>query len=105
MLLHGCLKQHEIAQCVTKLSLVGMQLPDNMFSGSCISTNECLFILLAQPTLAKTVQCLTSRFPDLYVVSVNFEHSLSKHGLETPLKSLFYLFVRVYAVLCTVHGQ
>jgi hypothetical protein len=32
-------------------------------------------------------------------------HSLSKHGLETPLNSLFYLFVRVYAVLCTVHGQ
>ena len=32
-------------------------------------------------------------------------HSLSKHGLETPLKSLFYLFVHVYAVLCTVHGQ
>jgi hypothetical protein len=32
-------------------------------------------------------------------------HSLSKHGLETPLKSLFYLFVRVYAVLCAVHGQ
>ena len=30
-------------------------------------------------------------------------HSLSKHGLETPLKSLFYLFVRVYAVLCTVN--
>jgi hypothetical protein len=25
--------------------------------------------------------------------------SLSKHGLETPLKSLFYLFVRVYRVL------
>jgi hypothetical protein len=32
-------------------------------------------------------------------------HSLSKHGLETLLKSLLYLFVRVYAVLCTVHGQ
>jgi hypothetical protein len=32
-------------------------------------------------------------------------HSLSKHGLETLVKSLFYLFVRVYAVLCTVHGQ
>jgi hypothetical protein len=33
-------------------------------------------------------------------------HSLSKHGLETPVKSLFYLFVRVYAVLCTVmHSQ
>jgi hypothetical protein len=32
-------------------------------------------------------------------------HSLSKHGLETPLKSLFYLFVRVYAVLYTVNEQ
>jgi hypothetical protein len=32
-------------------------------------------------------------------------HSLSKHGFETPLKSLFYLFVRVYAVSCMVHGQ
>jgi hypothetical protein len=33
------------------------------------------------------------------------QHSISKYGLETPLKFLFYLFVRVYAVLCTVHGQ
>ena len=34
-----------------------------------------------------------------------FNHSLSKHGLEIPLKYLFYLFVRVYAILCTVHGH
>jgi hypothetical protein len=34
-----------------------------------------------------------------------FYYSLSKHGLESSLKSLFYLFVHVYAVLCTVHGQ
>ena len=26
----------------------------------------------------------------------------SKYGLETQLKSLFYLFVRLYAILCTV---
>ena len=39
------------------------------------------------------------------ILKPNPNNSLSKHGLETPLKSLFYLFVRVYAVLCTVHGQ
>ena len=32
-------------------------------------------------------------------------HSHSKYGLETQLKSLFYLFVRLYAILCTVHGH
>ena len=42
-----------------------------------------------------------------YYINFDFEtnrlyHSLSKHGLETPLKSLFYLFVRVYAVF--LHG-
>ena len=31
-----------------------------------------------------------------------FIHSHSKYGLETQLKSLFYLFVRLYAILCTV---
>jgi hypothetical protein len=36
-------------------------------------------------------------------IDISTGHSLSKHGLETPLKSLFYLFVRVYAVLCTVN--
>ena len=34
-----------------------------------------------------------------------FHHSHSKYGLETQLKSLFYLFVRLYAILCTVHGH
>ena len=29
-------------------------------------------------------------------------HTYSKYGLETQLKSLFYLFVRFYAILCTV---
>ena len=28
-----------------------------------------------------------------------FTHSHSKYGLETQLKSLFYLFVRLYAIL------
>jgi hypothetical protein len=42
-----------------------------------------------------------------YYINFDFEtnrlyHSLSKHGLETPLKSLFYLFVHVYAVF--LHG-
>ena len=32
-------------------------------------------------------------------------HSHSKYGLETQLKSLFYLFVRLYAILCKVHGS
>ena len=35
------------------------------------------------------------------LIWISTNHSLSKHGLETALKSLFYLFVRVYAVLCT----
>ena len=39
----------------------------------------------------------------LYQTDLNIQHSLSKHGLETPLKYLFYIFVRVYAVLCTVN--
>jgi hypothetical protein len=43
-----------------------------------------------------------------YYINFDFEtnrlyHSLSKHGLETPLKSLFYFFVCVYAVFCTVN--
>jgi hypothetical protein len=42
---------------------------------------------------------------DSLITALKLQHSLSKHGLKTPVKSLFYLFVRVYAVLCTVHGQ
>ena len=42
---------------------------------------------------------------DSLITALKLRHSLSKHGLKTPVKSLFYLFVRVYAVLCTVHGQ
>ena len=33
----------------------------------------------------------------------SFYHSHSKYGLETQLKSLFYLFVHLYADLCMVH--
>ena len=32
-------------------------------------------------------------------------HSHSQYGLETRLKSLFYLFVRLYADLCSVRGH
>ena len=43
----------------------------------------------------------------IFVVSLPAlsKHSRSKYGLETQLKSLFYLFVRLYAILCTVHGH
>ena len=34
-----------------------------------------------------------------------FYHSHSKYGLGTQLKSLFYLFVRFHAILCTVYGH
>jgi hypothetical protein len=46
-----------------------------------------------------------SSFWTAFWIKRGYDHSLSKHGLETPLKSLFYLFVRVYAVLCKVHVQ
>ena len=32
-------------------------------------------------------------------------HSQSRYGLETRRKTLFYLLVRLYANLCTVHGH
>ena len=32
-------------------------------------------------------------------------YSHSKYGRETQIKTLFYLFVRLYANLCTVHGH
>ena len=37
--------------------------------------------------------------------TLNHEHGHSKYGLETQLKSLFYLFVRLYAILWTVNGH
>ena len=39
------------------------------------------------------------RLEDMYMY---IGHSQSRYGLETQLKSLFYLFVRLYADLCTV---
>ena len=30
------------------------------------------------------------------------QHSQSRYGLESQRKSLFYFFVRLYAILCTV---
>ena len=37
-----------------------------------------------------------------FLMDTKSQHSHSKYGLETQLKSLFYLFVRIYAILCTV---
>mgnify|MGYP002803551889 CR=1 FL=1 len=36
------------------------------------------------------------------LISSDIEQSQSRHGLETQPNSLFHLFVRVYADLCTV---
>ena len=60
--------------------------------------------------------CLSNQIKDIFeqdmviahillVFCFAFNHSHSKYGLETQLKSLFYLFVRLYAILCTVHGH
>jgi hypothetical protein len=77
-----------------------------------VAISFCLFVfVIAFPNKEMDVirkfahGCVPTPQWTAYTRTCTIYHSLSKLNMVWKLKSLFYLFVRVYAVLCTVHGH
>ena len=78
-----CLNFRAVRNVVRK-----MVKTNNEFAGNLKNKKECF--------------CKSAICRRMYEISIDIYHSQQRHGLETRLKSLFDLFVRVYANLCTV---